>query len=329
MQENSAVTVLENIWNSHELVPLIQIARASPGAPSGLQFSSLCTNSLTIQWTPASSGFNASSYNISVTSGTTVGTWSVAGDTTMTTIGDLIDGTNYTVSVTAINCAGSSNSSSVSVQTFSVNVTTVLYQNNSVYDVELFWTHRQQYTVMVTSATSTDTYNNCTSSSCLYIVGMSGADVSSYNVSVTCRNTRNQIGQPYVAMQSVPTPVLQVGQSNVSGNTATISCTFLDGSSHYCMVCCSTDPSVPPDSSVYNIFTTRGTEVTVSLQGLTSGQMYYCKAAATNTNSNNCTGPVVGGVKVFFSFMTAPVPITLHHHQCQQANPRVSIVLYV
>ncbi|KAL5476174.1 hypothetical protein EMCRGX_G026088 [Ephydatia muelleri] len=36
-----------------------------------------------------------------------------------------------------------------------------------------------------------------------------------------------------------------------------------------------------------------GTEVTVSLQGLTSGQMYYCKAAATNTNSNNCTGPVV------------------------------------
>ena len=46
-----------------------------------------------------------------------MGTWSVAGDTTMTTIGDLIDGTNYTVSVAAINCAGSSNSSSVSVQT--------------------------------------------------------------------------------------------------------------------------------------------------------------------------------------------------------------------
>eukprot|EP00731_Ephydatia_muelleri_P011447 Em0006g341a len=57
-----------------------------------------------------------------------------------------------------------------------------------------------------------------------------------------------------------------------------------------------TDPSVPPDSSVYNISTTRGTEVTVSLQGLTSGQMYYCKAAATNTNSNNCAGPMVGGV---------------------------------
>ena len=85
---------------------------------------------------------------------------------------------------------------------------------------------------------------------------------------------------------------------------ATIACSFLNNQSFYCMVCCSTDPSVPPDSSVYNISTTRSTEVSVSLQGLTSGQMYYCKAAATNTNSNNCAGPVVGGVKVFFSFIS-------------------------
>ena len=106
-----------------------------------------------------------------------------------------------------------------------------------------------------------------------------------------------------LSLKGVPTPVLQVSQPNVSGNTATIPCTFLDGSSYYCMVCCSTDPSVPPHSSVCNISTTRGTEVTVSLQDLTSGQMYYCKAAATNTKSNNCTGPVVGGVKVFFSLI--------------------------
>ena len=87
---------------------------------------------------------------------------------------------------------------------------------------------------------------------------------------------------------------------------ATIACSFLNNQSFYCMVCCSTDPSVPPDSSVYNISTTRSTEVSVSLQGLTSGQMYYCKAAATNTNSNNCAGPVVGGVKVFFSYSWFP-----------------------
>eukprot|EP00731_Ephydatia_muelleri_P011123 Em0006g17a len=289
---NASLSVLSCIVQKFSSVP--------PGGKVILQTSMMCTNSLVLQWTPASG--THTSYSINVTSGTTVGTWSVAGDTTMTTIGDLIDGTNYTVSVTAINCAGSSNSSSVSVQTFSVNVTTVLYQNNSVHDVELFWTHRQQscsvpqYTVMVTSATSTNTYmvanTYCTSSSCLYILGMSGANVSSYNVSVACRNTRNQIGQPFVtSVRSLPPPTLEIGYY---GNTATIPCTFLDGSSHYCMVCCSTDPSVPSHSSVYNISTTRGTEVTVSLQGLTSGQMYYCKAAATNTNSNNCAGPVVG-----------------------------------
>ena len=91
---------------------------------------------------------------------------------------------------------------------------------------------------------------------------------------------------------------------------ATIGCSFLHNQSFYCVVCCSTDPSVPPDSSVYNISTSRGTEVTVDLDGLTSGQMYYCKAAATNTNSASCGGPVVGGVKVFFSFMTTSISKT-------------------
>ena len=104
------------------------------------------------------------------------------------------------------------------------------------------------------------------------------------------------------------TPIINVSMTPTAV-IASIGCSFSNNQSFYCVVCCSTDPSVPPDSSVYNISTTRGTEVTVSLQGLTSGQMYYCKAAATNTNSNNCTGPVVGGVKVFFSFMTSSVPI--------------------
>ena len=84
-----------------------------------------------------------------------------------------------------------------------------------------------------------------------------------------------------------------------------IGCSFLNNQSFYCVVCCSTDPSVPPDSSVYNISTTRGTEVNVSLQGLTSGQMYYCKAAATNISSASCAGPVVGGVKMYFSFVAS------------------------
>ena len=86
----------------------------------------------------------------------------------------------------------------------------------------------------------------------------------------------------------------------LDNNSMSLNCLFLNNQSFYCVVCCSTDPSVPPDSSVYNISTTRGTEVTVDLDGLTSDQMYYCKAAATNTNSASCGGPVVGDVKVYF-----------------------------
>ena len=89
-------------------------------------------------------------------------------------------------------------------------------------------------------------------------------------------------------------------------SNASIQCSFRDNQSLYCLVCCSTDPTAPPNSSVYNISSTRGTEVTVDLDGLTSGQTYYCKAAATNINSSpyNCTFPGFGGVSVFVSFTT-------------------------
>ena len=100
--------------------------------------------------------------------------------------------------------------------------------------------------------------------------------------------------------------VLYITGTQIQTNNVTIGCSF--NQSFYCVVCCSTDPSVPPDSSVYNVSSTRGTVVTVYLGDLTSGQMYYCKASATNTTSANCGGPVVGGVKVFFSFITPPQP---------------------
>ena len=87
---------------------------------------------------------------------------------------------------------------------------------------------------------------------------------------------------------------------NIQTNYATIGCSF--NQSFYCVVCCSTDPSVPPNSSVYYVSSTRHTEVTVYLDGLPRGQMYYCKAAATNTTSANCGG-LVGNI-VSFSFLT-------------------------
>ena len=76
-----------------------------------------------------------------------------------------------------------------------------------------------------------------------------------------------------------------------------VKCRFSNNQSFYCVVCCSTDPSVPPDSSVYNISTTRGTEVTVDLDGLTSGQIYYCKVAATDDNEAGCLSPVYRNIQ--------------------------------
>ena len=93
-------------------------------------------------------------------------------------------------------------------------------------------------------------------------------------------------------------------------------CSFLNNQSFYCVVCCSSDQSVAPDSSVYNLSNTKGAEVTVSLQGLIIGQMYYCKAAATNTKSSRCAGPVVGGVKMYFSFV-ASLPSTTFPTTCR------------
>ena len=59
--------------------------------------------------------------------------------------------------------------------------------------------------------------------------------------------------------------------------------------------------------------------MTVDLGGLTSGQMYYCKAAATNIdNSTNCLDSVVGGVKMFFSLTTFSPPVAAVSGTCIQ-----------
>ena len=86
-----------------------------------MNVSLVCTDTLAILWFPYAIGdiSNPTAYTVTIISMNMMIKRSVHvyGNTTMMTIGDLIDGTNYTVIVTAINCAGSSNSSSVSVQT--------------------------------------------------------------------------------------------------------------------------------------------------------------------------------------------------------------------
>ena len=54
--------------------------------------------------------------------------------------------------------------------------------------------------------------------------------------------------------------------------------------------------------------------MTVDLDGLTSGQTYYCKAAATNNNSSpyNCTFPGFGGVDAIANFRTATTESGAH-----------------
>eukprot|EP00731_Ephydatia_muelleri_P033829 Em0039g15a len=116
-------------------------------------------------------------------------------------------------------------------------------------------------------------------------------------------------------------------------SNAIIGCSFLNNQSFYCMVCCSTDPSVPPDSSVYNISTTRGTEVTVSLQGLTSGQMYYCTAAGTDANSSSCGSCLVGGVEAYFNISavitTIPVIVIIMVNRDRLSTALVAVKLKI
>ena len=86
-----------------------------------MNLSLVCTDTLAILWFPYAIGgiSDPAAYTVTIISMNMLTNRSVPvyGNTTMMTIGDLIDGSNYTVIVTAINCAGASNSSSVSVQT--------------------------------------------------------------------------------------------------------------------------------------------------------------------------------------------------------------------
>ena len=111
-----------------------------------------------------------------------------------------------------------------------IQVTTVVYQNNSVHDVELFWTHREvklyniltnhqeimlqstqscsvpQYTVRFTTSMSDEVLQvddpHCTNSSCFYVHSIADDSVRFLELSIACINALNQTGQPYVTIQS-------------------------------------------------------------------------------------------------------------------------------
>ncbi|KAL5500342.1 hypothetical protein EMCRGX_G011888 [Ephydatia muelleri] len=91
-------------------------------------------------------------------------------------------------------------------------------------------------------------------------------------------------------------------------HNTTVSCKFSSLDSHHCLVCCSTDPLVPPDSSVYNISSTNGTDVTVVLTDLVAGHVYYCKVAATADTKANCFSPVYRGIQTLIHIIPGQIP---------------------
>eukprot|EP00731_Ephydatia_muelleri_P011280 Em0006g174a len=270
---------------------------------------------LTVTWTPPTTGGVPTSYNVTINDNSSPVVIADNGSPVYThTFTGLVSDTLYTVSVVAINCAGSSNGTSFVKRTMAlppdnttIKAVSVFNPNNTLRHLEITWTPVGDAVTIYGVYLGGGIHGNtsCAIPQCFYVVPVSVASTS-YVISV---NKDGDVGpKSNTTIYGTTNNTIINSVTAVTGVTmATIACSFLNNQSFYCMVCCSTDPSVPPDSSVYNISTTRGTEVTVSLQGLTSGQMYYCKAAATNTNSNNCAGSVVGGVKVFFSFISATI----------------------
>eukprot|EP00731_Ephydatia_muelleri_P003815 Em0001g3815a len=187
-----------------------------------------------------------------------------------------------------------------------IQAASVLNSDNTLCQLEISWIpvggNVTIYTVRVVGADGSvgQGCTVCTTSPCLYVHQVTDV-TKNYSIFVTSVNQDGTLGS-----QNSTTigPINSVFKNiSILSYSSSVDCSFLNNQSFYCMVCCSTDPSVPPDSSVYNISTTRGTEVTVFLQGLTSGQMYFCKAAATNKNSAHCAGQVVGSVKMYFNFV--------------------------
>ncbi|KAL5500733.1 hypothetical protein EMCRGX_G012329 [Ephydatia muelleri] len=290
----------------------------SSGPVGNMTVTSTSVDQLTVTWTAPSTGGVPTSYNVTINDSSSPVVIADNGSPVYThTFTGLVSDTLYTVSVVAINCAGSSNRTSFVKRTrpappirTSMQMVLVFNPNNTLRHLEISWIpvggSVSVYTVRVVGDGGTSVGHGspkCTTSPCLFVQQVN-VPATSYTIFVASINGDGEEGPENNITVSGTNTSSSVWNCAISTN-ATMGCTF--NQSFYCMVCCSTDPSVPPDSSVYNISTTRGTEVTVSLQGLTSGQMYYCKAAATNTNSTNCAGPVVGGVKVFFSFIPAGV----------------------
>eukprot|EP00731_Ephydatia_muelleri_P033826 Em0039g12a len=259
---------------------------ASPGPVGNMTVTSTSVDQLTVTWTPPTTGGVPTGYNVAIIDSSSPVVIADNGSPVYThTFTGLVSDTLYTISVVAINCAGASNAVQHHRRTLAgppemIQMISVLKPINILCHFKVSWIpvggSVTKYNVNVENDGIIIGHGStsCTTSPCVYVQQVS-ALASSYNISVASINGDGSIGPANsTIINGTVENFIDASVSYHGPSNAVIDCKFLNNQSFYCVVCCSTDPSVPPDSSVYNISTTRGTEVTVSLQGLTSGQMY-------------------------------------------------------
>ena len=68
---------------------------------------------------------------------------------------------------------------------------------------------------------------------------------------------------------------------------AVIICTFLDGGSHYCLICCG-DKANMATFLIGNMSASKGVEVMVHLGGFEDKETYFCAATGTDGGDSIC-----------------------------------------
>ena len=104
--------------------------------------------------------------------------------------------------------------------------------------------------------------------------------------------------------------------SSAQYTTANITCIFLDGSSHQCLICCQYDPHGLYTISLLTNYS--GMVVSGVLSNLNRGHVYQC-IAATGNESTVCGGTVTNGV-VQFNIATLPQIIIGIHCTCTKVK---------
>lgn len=294
---------------------IIQLA-SPPGSPTVL-LNACNPKELILTWTTPTTGSASISYNVTINGSSSTVVIPANGSPLHThTFTKLMSDTLYTVAVVAINCAGAGNGTSEALtvadppDNTSIDVMFIIYVNRTLSHLYITWIpvggSVTVYKVRVVGdgVPVGNGSSNCTASTCSLTLTPEKSNIATiYSIFVASVNGHGSVGLENSSNVHVTNNITAVSYDAVS---VAIQCSFWNDHSLYCVVCCSTDPSVPPDLSVYNISLTRGTEVSVHLDGLASDQVYYCKAAATSNNSHslNCTIPGFRGVNSVISFKT-------------------------